>query len=218
MSSWVKSYAPTLIYFAVTCGLLLFAFIARFFKKESLHRLGGLARFAPLIYCGFVFALVILVRFAFDPPKGLCNSFEGYTKLDIYADSPDPRIEGDVVDAVLTKAMDAEHEKRQPGWEARATRLAGERDARRHAVEASTRVLNCGNYVEWEALVGLESAIALSIWFGAVWFWKGFSTEDFWPSPKRAPLACIVGMLCVGVGWGAAYRFLDETSWKRSSS
>jgi hypothetical protein len=236
MSLWVTSHAPTLIYFAVTCGLALVTLLVRFIRhlsedeakpaeatgggiiaegeKNSREPLGRWAKFAPLVYCAFVFALVGLVRLAFDPPRGLCDSFEGYTKTDIYAHTPDPRIEGDVVDTALTKAMDAERAERRTGWEARAALLAGEQKGRRQAVEASIHALNCGNYVEWEALVGLESAIGLSIWFGAVWFWKDFSTREFWHRPKRAPLAYGVAVLCIGLGWGAAYCFLDEASWR----
>jgi hypothetical protein len=46
---------------------------------------------------------------------------------------PEVSASGDVVEAALAKAIDAEVEERRPGWEARVALLAGELQARRLA-------------------------------------------------------------------------------------
>ena len=57
------------------------------------------------------------------------NAWKDATQDD--AKRPEVSASGDVVEAALAKAIDAEVEERRPGWEARVALLAGELQARR---------------------------------------------------------------------------------------
>jgi hypothetical protein len=54
------------------------------------------------------------------------------------AKHPEVSASGDVVEAALAKAIDAEVEERRPGWEGRVAVLASELQARRRAREGVT--------------------------------------------------------------------------------
>lgn len=165
------------IYFAVTFGLVGVTWLVRWLRDRNSHawgfrgESGSFAKFGPVVYCVFVFVLVGLVKLGFEPPRtSPCKQVTTFLTPEPAAGTM-PRAscdERDPVYAALAAALDDDREHHKPGWEARVASLQQELAIRRRLELASTPMINCGNYVEWEALVGLESAIALSIWFGAV--------------------------------------------------